>query len=143
MSPETLYSYHLRAYNERGNSLASHTTTITTKVQTPGVPNAPTSLTASEDTQGQVSLNWNAPTEGETLTGYKVYRYRWTSGASDSCKTITIATLDADTTSYTDSSPAAEVFYEYHVRAYNDKGRSTISNIVYLTTQASQEIGGL
>ena len=139
VSPETLYSYHLRAYNESGNSLASQTTTITTGVQTPGVPNAPTGLTASEETQGQVDLDWKAPEEGETVTGYKVYRYRWTSGATDSCKTILIATVASDTTSYTDTSPAAEVFYEYHVRAYNDKGRSTISNIVYLTTKASQD----
>ena len=138
VSPETLYSYHLRAYNDIGNSLASQTTTITTKVQTPGVPDAPTSLTASEGPPGQVDLDWDAPTEGKTVTGYKVYRYRWTSGANDSCKTILLATLDANNTSYTDTSPEAEVFYEYHVRAYNDKGRSTISNIAYLTTQATQ-----
>ena len=138
VSPETLYSYHLRAYNEIGNSMASETTTITTKVQTPGVPDAPTSLTASEDPPRQVDLDWDAPDEGETVNGYKVYRYRWTSGASDSCKTILLATLDANTTSYADTSPEAEVFYEYHVRAYNDKGRSTISNIAYLTTQATQ-----
>ena len=138
VSPETLYSYHLRAYNEHGNSLASYTNTISTKVQTPGVPDAPTNLTASEDTQGQVSLGWEAPVTGETVNGYTLYRYRWTSGASDSCKTITIATLDADTTTYTDTSPAAEVFYEYHVRTYNDKGRSSISNVAYLTTKTSQ-----
>ena len=138
VSPETLYSYHLRAYNDIGNSLASQTTTITTKVQTPGVPDAPTSLTASEGTPRQVDLDWDAPEEGKPVTGYKVYRYRWTSGASDSCKTILLATLDANTTSYTDTSPEAEVFYEYQVRAYNDKGRSTISNIAYLTTQATQ-----
>ena len=94
VSPETLYSYHLRAYNESGNSLASQTTTITTGVQTPGVPNTPTGLTASEETQGQVDLDWKAPEEGETVTGYKVYRYRWTSGATDSCKTILIATVE-------------------------------------------------
>ena len=50
LSAETLYSYHMRAYNDKGNSLASPTATITTKVHTEGVPNAPTGLTAAENT---------------------------------------------------------------------------------------------
>ena len=53
------------------------------------------------------------------MSGYRVLRYRWTSGASDSGKTVTVATLDKDTTAYTDTSTSHEVFYEYNVRAYN------------------------
>ena len=139
VKPETLYSYHLRAYNEKGKSAESLSATITTQVQTPGVPNAPTNLSAAENTPGEVVLTWQAPAEGETITGYKVYRYRWTGGASDSCETIRIATVGSDVTSYTDDTVAPEVLYEYTVRAYNDSGRSSASNTASLTTSEAAQ----
>ena len=58
-------------------------------------------FTSAFYTPGEVTLTWQAPDEGETVTGYKVYRYRWTGGASDSCETIRIATVGSGTTSYT------------------------------------------
>ena len=69
-------------------------------------------FTSAFYTPGEVTLTWQAPDEGETVTGYKVYRYRWTGGASDSCETIRIATVGSGTTSYTDSATAPDVMEE-------------------------------
>ena len=61
---ETWYDYRIRAYNDEGESTASRFETIRTRVQTEGVPNAPTGVSASEDTAGEVTVTWTAPADG-------------------------------------------------------------------------------
>ena len=130
---EKWYSYHIRAVNDSGESTASRSRLIKTSVQTPGVPNAPTGLDATEDNAGEVVLTWNAPATGPELTGYKVYR-----------KTLTgddalLATTSADVTTFTDDTVAAETWYDYRVRANNDAGHGNECRLEMILTKAQTE----
>ena len=133
VAAEEWYSYHVRAVNDHGESTASRSRLIKTSAQTPGVPNAPTGLDATEDTAGEVVLTWNAPATGPELTGYKVYR-----------KTLTgpdtlLGTTGTGTTRFTDSTVAAETWYDYRVRATNAAGDGSESGLELILTQAQTE----
>ena len=58
---ESWYSYWLVAHNSVGNSPDSGLEAIETQVQTEGVPDAPTDLTLSEETAGEVVISWTGP----------------------------------------------------------------------------------
>ncbi len=72
-------------------------------------PSIPGGLTATASV-GQVALNWNASTDNVGVTGYRIYR-----GGTQ------IGTVGT-TTSYTDTSVAANTAYSYTVRAEDAAG---------------------
>jgi photosystem II stability/assembly factor-like uncharacterized protein len=85
------------------------------------VPTSPTSLTATVASQSQINLAWQDNSSDET--GFKVDRRlnptdAWT----------TIATLNANTTSYNNTQLTDGTKYYYRVYAYNAVGNSTFSN---------------
>ena len=61
VAEETWYTYWVVAHNGVGDSPQSTWQSIETKTQTPGVPEAPDSPTLSEDTAGEVLVDWTAP----------------------------------------------------------------------------------
>ena len=124
---ERWYAYRVRA----ANSQAEGPESIQTRVQTPGVPNQPTETTASEDTAGEVVITWTAPTDGPDPTGYKVYRERITAGGE---RGKTQVGTTGTETSFTDETVAPEVMYIYTVRAKNDAGHGSESNMAFITT---------
>ena len=136
VDPEKWYAYRVKAANSDGESRAKGPEAIKTKVQTPGVPNPPTSLGATEETAGEVVITWTAPTEGPAPTGYKIYRQRLTSGG-DQANTH-IGTTE-NVASYTDDTVAAEVLYFYTARAVNDQGDSSASRPVSITTKVQNQ----
>jgi hypothetical protein len=92
----------------------------------PASPNAPGSLTASlAGSSAQLGWTDNATTENgflverslNSLTGYSQ-----------------VASLPANTTSYTDNGVSPSTTYYYRVAAYNGSGNSAYSNTAFVTT---------
>jgi fibronectin type 3 domain-containing protein len=98
------------------------TATSTSEVYVIGVsPNAPTGLTATLQAGPQVSLGWTDNATNET--GYVVER------SDNGGAFLQIASLPADSVSFTDMNVAIGNSYEYQVVATNSAG-SSYSNIV-------------
>jgi len=89
-------------------------------------PTDPLNLTA---TDGAITLNWQPPVSGGTapVTSYDVFRFTATTAATQ------IATVNAPTTTYVDSSVVAGTTYSYYVEAVNQFGTSPPSNVVSIT----------
>jgi len=92
-------------------------------------PDAPVSLTASNgaevDPEHEVTLTWVDKSDNEE--GFRLERR--TSGQFS-----VIADLDANVTTYTDSTLSGDTTYVFRVFAYNDYGSSEPSNEVVWTT---------
>jgi hypothetical protein len=117
----TQYYYRLQGVNAGGRSAYSNETSATTILNHPG------SLTAQALSSSQVLLTWtdNSATE----TGYRIER----SPLTDTNFTE-IATVGANTTSFTDSGLNEATKYWYRVRAYNTYTTSDYSTERQVTT---------
>ncbi len=122
LAGNTKYYYRIRAYNEAGDSAYSNEVSATTGI----VPEAPSDLTAKVDSATRVNLTWEDNSSNET--GFKIERKK--SGGSYT----RIATVDEDTTSFTDTGLTADTRYYYRVRAYNSTGDSSYSSETSVTT---------
>lgn len=96
-------------------------------------PTAPSNLTATVVSSGQIDLSWTAATDNNGVTGYQVERCK---GAS--CTTFTqIAVLTGR--SYSDTGLEARTAYRYRVRAVDVGGNlGAYSNIVSVSTSPSE-----
>jgi large repetitive protein len=93
--------------------------TSTTVAQT-GVA-APSNLSAETLSSHHIRLTWSDNSHNETGFGVQRYNgFRWT----------TIAVLEADTTSYDDTTVQPGLSYLYHVWAFNNTDSSDFSNMV-------------
>lgn len=91
-------------------------------------PSAPTGLTASAPTSNEVDLSWTASPESD-VASYSVYR----NGGSTA-----IATVNAPTTSYKDTSVSGSTTYSYTVAATDTSGNTSAkSSAVSVTTPGS------
>ena len=80
------------------------------------VPDAPLDITMVSQSQTEITISWTAPYNGGTpLTNYRV---QWNEGVTDS-DFIDLATLDADTLTYTETSLTTSDFYTWRVIAVN------------------------
>ena len=122
VQPQTTHSYKIVAFDAGGNfSAASNTALATTPADT-APPSAPTNLTAAINGLGQVNLIWTASADNVSVAGYQVFR-----------NGVQIATVS--TSSYTDTTAAANTTYSYYVVAYDPTGNiSGSSNIATITT---------
>jgi hypothetical protein len=128
LSAGTTYFYRVRAYNTAGNSSFSNEASATTSGT---VPAAPTGLTASAISSSQINLTWTDNANNEV--DYRVQR-QIGSGSFDP-----IATLGANSTSYSDTGVDPATTYTYRVRAWNAAGFSAWSNEASATTPGSGE----
>lgn len=87
---------------------------------------APSSLSASAASSSQINLSWNDNSNNET--GFSIERS--TGGGSYSA----IATVGANTTSYSNTGLSASTSYTYRVRAYSGSTYSSYSNTASATT---------
>ncbi len=125
LSPNTNYSYVVRAIDGANNVSGPSNTAQATTAQDTIAPSAPSGLVATALSSTSVRLVWNGSTDtgGAGLAGYRVFR----GGAQ-------IATGISGTT-YTDNTVAPNTSYAYTVRALDNAGNaSSDSNTASVTT---------
>jgi YVTN family beta-propeller protein len=91
------------------------------------VPEAPSDLTASTESESQIDLSWADNSFDET--GFKIERK-----AQSEETYIEIDDVDANGTSYSDTGLEPYTTYTYRVRAYNNHGNSDYSDEAEATT---------
>ncbi|MGF7045912.1 chitodextrinase [Paenibacillus sp. DS2015] len=125
LTPATVYSYTVKAYDAAGNISASSAAVSVTTTATPVdviAPTVPTNVSATTKTETTITLGWTASVDNVGVTGYEVWR--------DSLKVGT-----STSTSYTDSGLTPATVYSYTVKAYDATGSiSAASAIVSVST---------
>ncbi|MHB8651941.1 MAG: fibronectin type III domain-containing protein [Minisyncoccota bacterium] len=97
----------------------------------PGVPSAPTGLSASAASASQINLSWTA---SPTATSYTIYRSLTNSGFTNSIATgVTSA-------SYSDAGLSASTPYYYEVAGVNSSGEGPNSSAANATTNATPAV---
>jgi hypothetical protein len=129
LSPETTYSYRVRASNTNGSSAPSNTAEATTQAVT-SPPTAPSGLNAIAASTSKINLSWQ-DNAGDEL-GFRVERCQG-AGCSSFAPVIELA---ANTTVYPDTGLQADTTYSYRVLAFNAAGDSPYSNTAQATTNA-------
>ena len=125
LNPGTQYTYRVCAYNSGGDSgYSSEVSATTTAAVT--TPAAPDNLSATMASSTRINLTWRDRSDNET--GFKIERKK------DDGRYAEIATVTANTTSYSDTGLEANTKYVYRVRAYNAAGNSSYSNEASATT---------
>ena len=90
-------------------------------------PHAPTNLTATENDDLSITLNWAAP-DDDTITGYQILRRRPQEGEPDLL--VLVEDTDSTQTTYTDHTSTEQTRYVYRVKAVNSAGAGKQSNYV-------------
>jgi len=124
LSPNTGYTFRVRAYNSRGNSPYSNLASATTL---PNAPAVPTNLTATTESDSQINLKWTDNAANEV--GFIIERKTGPGGVY-----ADLDTVNANVTSFANSGLISGTQYFYKVRAYNTGGQSAASNVAPATT---------
>jgi titin len=122
LTPATNYWYRVRAFSGTVYSDYSNVVNDSTLAGTApagGIPAAPTGLAATPVSSSSIAVTWFD--SSTTETGFRVKRAGAAAHGSYA-DYVTIATLAADTTSYTDTGLAAATEYWYMVEAFNTSG---------------------
>ncbi|MCW5632277.1 MAG: fibronectin type III domain-containing protein [Rubrivivax sp.] len=90
------------------------------------IPAPPSSLTVLAFTSSSVSLQWSDNSNNEQ--GFRLQR------STNGTQFSNVATLPANTTTFTDTGRVAGRLYYYRVVAYNSAGTSAASNVVQVRT---------
>jgi PA14 domain-containing protein/Big-like domain-containing protein/carbohydrate binding protein with CBM6 domain/fibronectin type III domain protein/strictosidine synthase-like protein len=93
------------------------------------VPAAPSNLTATAVSSGQINLAWTDNANNET--SFRIER------SPNGSSFTEIATVGANVTSFSNTGLAASTTYFYRVRASNSGGNSAYSNTTSATTQSA------
>ena len=93
-------------------------------------PGRPRNLTGTANSDGTVTLSWDAPND-DSVTGYQILRRRPREGES----TLLVHVNDTGSTAaeYTDNDVTPDVVHAYRVKAINAVGLSRQSNFVSIT----------
>lgn len=94
------------------------------------IPTAPAGLIASAGGPTQVNLVWQDTSTTES--GFQIERR-----GGSSAEFSQVGVVNANTTTYRDTSVLANTAYEYRVRAFNNTGASTYSALAGVTTPAT------
>ena len=126
LAASTSYGYRVRAFNTGGPSAWTETSANTQAPQvTP--PSAPTGLVATAVSGNRVDLTWTDTSSNET--GFRVLRC-----VGGKCTPIvTLVSLPAGSTSFSDLTVQPRTIYRYRIQAYNSAGVAS-SAIVKATT---------
>jgi VCBS repeat-containing protein len=107
---------------------------IHSETQTGSPPTAPSGLSASAISAGQIDLSWSDNATGED--GFYIQR------SEDGSNWSLIDTVGTDGTAYSDFTVFPGTTYYYRVRAYNLSGASAFSNTASATTPAGLNLTG-
>ena len=121
LTPNTAYSYRVRAYNTGGNSAYSNCAFSKTALS--GTPKAPTNLNATSISASEIKLIWTDNSTDET--SFRIYRKVGTGTWSP------LAAKGTNILSHTDTTAAgntATIAYSYYVKACNSSGCSPATN---------------
>ena len=133
LDPHTTYTFRVRARNSAGWSSPSTAVTVTTPRETPEEPGRPTATATHE----RVALDWDAPSAGGTVTGYRVQRKigggSWSTLAADTGSAVSF---------YVDRDVQAGTTYRYRVAAHNHGVLGDWSSARSITTAAAPTIPG-
>ncbi|HHW49015.1 MAG TPA: hypothetical protein GXX14_10430 [Clostridiaceae bacterium] len=130
VQPGIQYSYMVRAYDAERNIYSSYSNSASAGV---GIINPPDRLDYTVVSQTQVTLTWRDNSTNEY--GFKIERKIGTDGLWTE-----IATLPANTTSYSNVGLVPYVQYFYRVKAYNySQGSSSYSNEIEVSTGIPHE----
>ena len=126
------YMYRVKAVNLHGASVWSSYSQADIPAddsqQTPqSPPPAPTSLTATVNSDGQIVLSWTAP-DDHSITGYRILRRRPSVG--EATLLVYVADTQSTATTFTDTDVTGGVKHVYRVKAINAAGLSGWSNYV-------------
>lgn len=122
VTPETMYYYRVAAYNKIGEStyVSASVTSYT------GAPQAVSNLTATADSDSQITLSWTDVATSED--GYYIYR------STDNFSSYVVhSTEAANSTSFVDTGLISATTYYYQVAGYSSGG-ATPSATVYAWT---------
>jgi len=126
----TTYYYRVCAVNSAGTSPPSSIASATTMVVPPlTMPLAPSNLTVTAISKNKLRLTWTDNSSNES--GFYVDR------STDGRTWSRLATLAANTATYTNGGVKRGTVYYYRVLAYNSSGTSAASNIAAATVPAS------
>lgn len=125
VSPESTYTYEVRARDAAGNvSTESNAASATTPAPDTVPPSAPANLDATVVGPTEVDLSWTAAVDETELGGYEVYR----DGAL-------VGSVDAATTTFADTTATPATTHSYWVVAFDTSGNmSDPSNTVVVDT---------
>jgi hypothetical protein len=120
----TTYSFTVHATNSVGSGPESNARSATPAT----APSAPRNVSAKAAGAG-ITVSWAAPTSngGSAITAYRIYR-----GTSSTSGSL-LATVNADATSFLDSTAPRKVKSYYWVTAVNAVGESPRSSVVFAT----------
>ena len=93
-------------------------------------PPAPQNLVGTVNSDGSVTLTWEAP-DDDSITGYQILRRRPTEG--ENTLLVYVADTQITATTYTDTNVTTGVQHAYRVKAINAAGPGSVSNFVNLT----------
>ena len=129
VSPETSYSYVVKARDPSGNtSDPSNTANATTPASDAVAPSAPTNLQAIASSSTRIDLSWTASTDNVGVTAYDIYR---NGGGTP------IASVNGNTVAYGDTTVSPGTTYSYTVKARDAAGNTSgASNLAQATTPA-------
>ena len=138
LPPATTRHYRVAAINDAGPGAPSDTAAATTEEAAPGVPGAPTNLTATPDGETAIDLSWTAPTDTGTsaITGYRIEVSSDGGGSWSNLRANTRSTATTDT--HSGLSPGST--RHYRVSAINGDGRGPVSQEASARTE--DESGG-
>lgn len=122
----TTHHYRLRAYNALGHSAYSNVVSGATLACPPGIPAAPSNLSASNVQPTAAPLTWSDNSSDET--DFQVTR---SPNGADSW--MQVGVVGANVTSFTDAGLTCATTYYYAVHARNAQGQAT-SNVIAVTS---------
>ncbi len=121
LTPNTTYSYRVRAYNAAGSS--DYSNCASTKTALSGTPKAPTNLNATSISASEIKLIW-----ADNSTDEKSFRIYRKAGAGS---WVLLATKGTNIVSHTDTTASgntSSTTYSYYIKACNSSGCSPATN---------------